>query len=158
MKTISLLGLFIATIYFVKNFFKMMKNDEVEYQTVSLLAFIDSMMFLFASIIIDSNTDKSSTIMAVIFLLTGYILQIDVAFFAEKRVRKNYDTYYAISVLEEAGISYDSFKKLSFDKQLQLLKNTPCKFGDMEGMLIEDEDDLAVFDCIMNNKRDNNRA
>lgn len=128
----------------------MLKNEEVEYRIVSLLALIDSIFFLIASIMIDSNVDRAFTIMAVIFLLTGYILLIDVAFFATKRVRKNYNTYYAITVLEEAGISYDSFKKLSFHEQLQLLKNTPFRNGDIEGILIEDEDDLAVFDCIVN--------
>lgn len=153
MKIISLLGSFIAIIYFCKNFYKMVKNNEVEYRTVSILALIDSMMHFIAYILFDSNDNKTNVIMAVIFLLTGYILLLDVIFFATKRVKKNDDIYYATTLLEEAGISYDSFKKLSFHEQLQLLKNTPFENGDIEGMLIEDEDDLAVFACIMNKQQ-----
>lgn len=152
MKMIGIIGSVTAIIYFFKNYCKMLKTDEAEYHTVSILAFIDGIMLFMSYILYDINNDKTYIVLATLCLLTGCILLIDVVFFATKRVKKNQDEFYAITVLEEVGISYHSFKKLSFNEQLQLLKNTPCKIEGVERMLIEDEDDLMIFDCIMNKK------
>ena len=86
MVIISLFGISIAIICWFYNLYKIKKTEEVEYWIVSLLSFIDSMIHFISFEIFTLGDDKINIIVSIIISLIGYILLIDVIFFAKKRL------------------------------------------------------------------------
>lgn len=156
MKDLSEILAIIAMCYFVKYFINMQRYNDITYRHYSILCLVDSMLFLLAMVMFKSDLTNLEYSVACIYLIIGCVILMNICNFTLRQIRKNQNEYYATKLLEKVGIDTATFKKMSYDEQIHLLKSTPYIHEGKNGMLVEDDDDLMIFSCILNedNKHD----
>lgn len=84
-------------------------------------------------------------------LIITTIIFLYTIFFAKKNLEKQFDQDIAWSLLEDTNINSEEFKKLSRTEQVEMLKSA-IWLDEPQSLLIEDEEDLDDFKCILNKK------
>lgn len=144
--TILIISIIRMAYYFVK---AMSQDDSFAYQgmLINLLFSAAIIVLIHLVQLTKEEIDLSTHIVAVLFDLIGCIY---FGFFyvnkAEKDYNKYFDLKYAKSFLEFYEIDVDSFKKKSYEEQLEIINNAyivNCDSGMVEYMIDkEDEGDL----------------
>ena len=147
----DIIGIVISIIYYFFLFLKLHKGDNGPWVRIIALTLIGIITILLTFLISSrSNINPTENIIIGSFLTVEcFAILVDSIFFMKERVKKKYDFYRAKSCLEDAGVTYDNFAQLSYYDQVKILRNTPYPYGDDDGMLVEDDDDLEKFRCIM---------
>lgn len=96
-------------------------------------------------------TGATNSLIYPVLILISYLWFFYELTFGEKRLEESDKKYEALCNLERCGINYKKFKKLSRKEQVMMLQTAIITWEDgTTDILVEDEEELQEYECILN--------
>ena len=145
--TMLMVFLFISCLLYARYLYLIAKYDDAFYFRISL-RYVLIMAFVAGNKMILTRPNLLE--IAFIFAIFNMLFLAFTFLFGEKFLEKSDEKHEAIYLLEQCGIKYSEFKKLSREEQLTILNSAVISWADgTTDKLVEDEDDLKDFHCIL---------
>ena len=148
MEIASIVGGCLSFLVISYYYYYFVRYDDSFYFRVSLIFVLVGTFFIADSLLFSVN----SKIFASIVTVLDWIWFLFELLFGKKLLYKEDYKWTTINLLEQYGINYGTFKKLSRKEQISILQNTKVLLEDGTMINLMEDDELPEYEVILNKK------
>ena len=143
MNPLIIIAFVICFINCIWNYAKAVKSDDALHLKLTYL-------YIFVTVMFIMTIQMQSPVLYTVCGIGSYICLGYTILFGRRTLEANEEKSFAISMLQDCGIDYRVFKKLSYQEQMNMLNSAVFIWRDeISYKLIEEETDLDNFRCIL---------